>query len=156
MHWKNLLGIALDTFQPMMLPMAAAFVLLGGAIGLLAGIVVDKKREVAELEHESEKKRVALETLHRLMVTLSHYLLNANMIIGGRVLHARKNEVDKDTLASLDIIEEQARKIDAVIAALKRITEIKTAQYTDEDHDLMIDITREVEEALNKSEREER
>jgi hypothetical protein len=39
------------------------------------------------------------------------------------------------------VIEEQAHKIDAVIAALKNITDLKAADYT-WGHDLMLDIAR--------------
>ncbi|MBI5099809.1 MAG: hypothetical protein HZB30_11285 [Nitrospirae bacterium] len=48
------------------------------------------------------------------------------------------------------VISEQAKKIDAVMSALKRITEIKTAKYTAEGYALMIDISKEIEELLSK------
>lgn len=150
-HWKSLLSAALRSFDPMMAPMASAFMFFCAMIGLLIGIMVDKKRKLYAAEYENEKKKVALETLHRLIVTLSHYLLNANMIIGGRVRHSRKNEPNEDMIAALDVIEDQAKKIDAVITALSRVTEIKTAHYTKEDHELMIDITKEIEKELNKT-----
>jgi delta-aminolevulinic acid dehydratase/porphobilinogen synthase len=82
------------------------------------------------------------------MVTLSHYLLNANVVIGGEVRHSRKSELTEDVLASLEVIEQQAKKIDSVIQALRKITAIKTANYTSEGHDLMIDITEEIDEQL--------
>mgnify|MGYP001581558332 FL=1 len=150
-HWKSLLSAALRSFDPMMAPMASAFMLFCAMIGLLIGIMVDKKRKLYAAEYENEKKKVALETLHRLIVTLAHFLLNANMIIGGRVRHSRKNEPNEDIIATLDVIEDQAKKIDAVITALNRVTEIKTAHYTEEDHELMIDITKEIEKELNKT-----
>jgi len=150
-NWKNLFGIALTTFKPTMSPMAVAFILFSGIIGFMIGIIVDRGKKLYEAKHKNEKKKVALETLNRLMVTLSHYLLNANMIIGGKVRHIRKVESNEDTLDSLEVIEEQAKKIDAVIRSLKKITEIKTADYTNKGHGLMIDITKEMEEELNKT-----
>ena len=113
-------------------------------------MMLDRLQKAFNAEYENERKKVALETLKRLMVTLSHYLLNANMIIGGEARHSRKVEFNKDVLASLEAIMEQARKIDAVIGALKKITEIKTADYTTKGHGLMIDITQEMEQELNK------
>ena len=84
------------------------------------------------------------------MVTLSHYLLNANTVIGGMARRSRQNEANVQ--ASLDIIEEETKKIDAVIRSLKEITEIRTADYTTTGKDLMIDIAKNIEEHLKKSE----
>ena len=86
------------------------------------------------------------------MVTLSHYLLNANMIIGGKVRHCRKMTVDQDKLASLNVIEEQGKKIDAVLKALRNSVEINTSGYTSDGLVAMINISRELEEKLSMSE----
>ncbi len=112
--------------------------------------MLDRLQKAFQAEYENERKKVALKTLKRLMVTLSHYLLNANMIIGGKVRHSRKVESNKDNIASLKVIEEQARKIDAVIGALKKVTEIKTSDYTNKGQALMINITQEIEEQLSQ------
>ena len=150
-HWKDLPSRTLSAFDPMMLPMAVSFALFGGVIGLLAGILVDRKRRLNAAEHENKEKRIALETLREVMVTLSHYLLNANMIIGGRVRHCRKATADQDILAALAVIEEQGRKIDAVISALRDSTEIKVAGYTGDGAVKMIDISREIEERIERA-----
>jgi len=146
LQWNNLFTIARTTFAPTMLPMAISFVSLSGIIGLLIGILIDKKRRL-------DQKKIALETLNRLMITLSHHLLNANTVIGGMARHCKRNESNNDILCSLGVIEEQARKIDAVIIALKEITEIKTADYTTKGKAMMIDITREIEELLTGQEK---
>jgi len=129
-----------------MFPMAVSFALFGGLTGLLIGIITDRRQRLFAAELENQKKKAALETLHRLMVTLSHYLLNANTVIGGMVRKGRRNEANVQ--GSLDVIEEEAKKIDAVIRSLKEITEIKTADYTTSGKDLMIDITKNIEERL--------
>lgn len=113
--------------------------------------MLDRLQKAFNAEYENEKKKVALETLKRLMVTLSHYLLNANMIIGVEARRSQqKVELNKDIIVSLEVIMDQARKIDAVIGSLKKVTEIKTADYTTKGHGLMIDITREMAQELNK------
>jgi len=144
LRWDNLFTIARTTFAPTMLPMAISFVFLSGIIGILIGILIEKKRRL-------DQKRIALETLNRLMVTLSHYLLNANTIIGGMAGRCKRTTPDKDILCS-DVIVEQAKKIDAVIKALKGLTEIKTADYTTKGKALMIDVASEIEARLNKAE----
>jgi Tfp pilus assembly protein PilP len=66
------------------------------------------------------------------------------MIIGGEARRSQKVELNKYITVSLEVIMEQARKIDAVIGDLKKITEIKAADYITEGYGLMIDITREM------------
>jgi signal transduction histidine kinase len=147
--WHNWLGAqTLKTFTPVMLPMAVAFSVLGGVIGLLAGALIAKRESLHQAELVKAKKKIALETMRNLLVTLSHYLLNANMIIGGKVRHCKKLVLDGDLLASLDVIEEEGRKIDSVIKALRELNEIKTVDYTSDGQILIIDITRELDEQL--------
>ncbi len=117
---------------------------------ITARMEVERQRlRVAELENE--RKTIALETLHQLMVTLSHYLLNANAIIGGMVRRSERADSEEVRLASLKAVKEQAEKTEIVIGALKRAAEIKTAAYTPESHILMIDIKKEIEETLAKA-----
>ncbi|MBI5663544.1 MAG: hypothetical protein HZC49_00430 [Nitrospirae bacterium] len=149
MNEKSIFTLIQATFDPAMFPMAVSFALFGSITGLLIGMIIDRRKRLYEAELENEKKKAALETLHRLMVTLSHYLLNANTVIGGMVRRSRRNEANVQ--ASLDSIEEEAKKIDAVIRSLKEITEIRTADYTTSGKDLMIDITRNIEEHLKNS-----
>ena len=151
LHWKGVFNIAQTIFEPSMLPMAITFTCFGGVLGLLIGIIVDKKRKLYDIKHENEKKEVALKTLNRLMVTLSHYLLNISMIIGGEVRLTRKACSEKEAYSSLGVIEEQARKIDAVIGALKKVTKIKTTDYTSEGHALMLDIAEDMEKFLKET-----
>ena len=152
---RNISGIFRMALNPEMLPMAFSFAFFGGTIGLLTGILVDRKKRLYEVEHENEKKKVALETLKRLMITLSHHLLNANTVIGGIARLVRKNKPDNTSAESLEVIEEQSKKIDAVIKALQELTEIRTADYTSKGKDLIIDITKEIEELLNKAPEDE-
>ena len=149
MNERSIFTLIRAAFEPAMLPMAVSFSLFGGITGLLIGIIADRRNRLYAAELENEKKKAALETLNRLMVTLSHYLLNANTVIGGMVRRSRRDEAAVQ--ASLDIIEEEAKKIDAVIRSLKEITEIRTADYTTSGKDLMIDIVKNIEEHLGKS-----
>ena len=84
-------------------------------------------------------------------MTLSHHLLNANMIIGGKVRHSRKVVINEDILTDLTVIEEQGRKIYAVIKSLREAIEIKTADYTTSGEVKMIDIEKEIEDHLKQT-----
>jgi signal transduction histidine kinase len=148
---------AVMAFKPAMLPMSISFVLFGGIMGLLVGSIIDKQRKLIYTQHEHEKSKIGLETLNELMVTLSHYLLNANMVIGGKVRRCRKVMSSEDILPHLKVIEDQARRIDAVIGSLRELTEIRTTLYSTGGQTKMIDITKEIEAHLrqmNKSHKE--
>ena len=149
-HMDHVLSAARSIFDPNMLPMTISFSLLCGVVALLMGVVRDKQRKLHEAAIENERKKASVDTLQRLMVTLSHYLLNANTVIGGAVRHCRRHASPEEIASSLKVIEEQAHKIDAVIAALRKITDIKTTDYTSGGHDLMLDIASEIEEILKK------
>jgi PAS domain S-box-containing protein len=110
-----------------------------------------EKRRVRMMELENENKRIAVETLHQLMVTLSHYLLNSDTIIGGMVRRCERLDSKEEIHSSLQVIEEQARKIEIVIKALKQLSSVKTVPYTAESHTLMIDVAKEIDEALRNA-----
>lgn len=148
-HWGEVFNLSLGAFSPVMLPMTVAFLFMGGLAGYLIGVLAGRKKRLEAAERENENKKVALQTLNELMVTLSHYLLNANMIIGGMVHHCQKKKLDNDILASLNTIGEQAARIDAVIGALKKVTEVKTASYTSDGQASLLDISQELEQLLN-------
>lgn len=151
-HMDHVLSAARSIFDPVMLPMTISFSLLSGFAALLMGVIWDKKRKLHEAAIENERKKASVDTLQRLMVTLSHYLLNANTVIGGEVRHCRRHASPEEIASSLKVLDDQAHKIDAVIAALRKITDIKMADYASGGHDLMIDISQEIEELLKKIE----
>ena len=128
--------------------MALAFAVFGAGVALLIGVLSERKRRLFEAEMENGKRMTAIDTLQRLMITLSHHLLNANTVIGVTAHRSRRHATDAGLIESLDLIREEAAKIDAVIGALKKLTEIKTADYTSEGKDLMIDISKEIDENL--------
>jgi len=110
-----------------------------------------EKRRLRMVELENENKRVAVETLHQLMVTLSHYLLNSDTIIGGMVRRCERLDSKEEIHSSLHVIEDQARKIEIVIKALNQLSRVKTAPYTAESDTLMIDVAKEIDEALRNA-----
>lgn len=144
----ELLHVLQSGYHPEMLPMSLSFALFGGAIGLLSGILIGKRRKLREAELDNLMKKTAVETLQRIMITLSHYLLNANTVIGGNARRRKKYTAAEDFVVLLDVIDEESRKIEAVVNALRRITDLKTADYTAEGQGLMIDIAKELDELI--------
>jgi signal transduction histidine kinase len=114
-----------------------------------------EKHRLRLVELENERKTIALTTLRQLMVTLSHYLLNANTVIGGMARRSERAETDADRKAALDTIRKQAAKTEGIIEALKKVSEIRTTEYTRESQTLMMDLTKEIEETVSAAERKE-
>lgn len=110
-----------------------------------------EKQRLKLMEFENERKEVALETIRQLMVTLSHHLLNANTIIGGMVRRTARAKSKQERFASLEAIKEQTTKTETVIDALKKVTQIKTTDYTSEGSTLMIDLKNEIETILART-----
>jgi hypothetical protein len=137
-----------------MLPMAVPLVFFGTAFGLMAGLYLNHAYRLQQLVLEQEKDATALEAVKALTATLSHYLLNANMIIGGQVRHCRRFTPDQEILESLQVVEEQGRIIDAVVGALRelaRIVILRGSSGQDTSRQVsMIDLTGELEERLQK------
>ena len=104
------------------------------------------------VELENERKTIALTTLRQLMVTLSHYLLNANTVIGGMARRSMRTSSEAVRSDALDMIRKQAAKTEGIIEALKRVSEIRTTEYTNESQVLMMDLTKEIEETLRAAE----
>ncbi|MFA5616818.1 MAG: PAS domain S-box protein, partial [Syntrophorhabdaceae bacterium] len=114
-----------------------------------------EKHRLKLVELENERKTIALTTLRQLMVTLSHYLLNANTVIGGMARRSMRASSETARSAALDTIRKQAAKTENIISALKRVSEIRTTEYTKESQILMMDLTKEIEEALAAPEKKE-
>jgi signal transduction histidine kinase len=149
------LNLLRQAFGPGLVHMGLFFAVLGGAAGLATGFwYVEKKRLLAETL-ECQRDVAALETLKELMITLAHYIRNANVVIGGFSARLLKQCPDPELQEELRLIQEAAEEIDAVIAALQNITKISTVEYTASSHELMIDLKKDLEASLAKTRRPE-
>lgn len=93
----------------------------GFATGLLLGIYEARligAREAAARSSVLEQEREFVMQLHDVM---SHYLLNAVAVIGGRAAMLRE-ETGDDATASIDVIQAEASKIEGVVEQLQRLT----------------------------------
>ena len=134
-----------------MFVMAAPLALFGAATGFMAGVYLNRTERLHQVLLEQEKSTASLEAVKVLSATLSHYLLNANMIIGGKVRHCRRLDPSQDILESLMVIEEQGRIIDAVVGALREVAKVAIIHGTPNQIP-MIDLTKELEERLRQFE----
>ncbi|WP_027191444.1 hypothetical protein [Fundidesulfovibrio putealis] len=132
-----------------MIPMAAPLALFGAAFGFLAGSYLNRANRIQQLLLTQEKDSAALDTVKVLTATLSHYLLNANMIIGGQVRHCRRYTPPSEIMESLRIIEEQGLIIDAAVGALRELARI-VVSHESSGQVPMIDLARELENRLRQ------
>ena len=145
-HWSLVSILALERS---MMPMAVPFALFGAGFGVLAGSYLNRAHRVQQLLLEQEKNATTLETVKAFTATLSHYLLNANMIIGGKVRHCIRLAPGQEVLESLQVIEDQGRVIDAVVGALCEAAKI-TVLRESLGQVPMIDLVRELEDRLRQ------
>ncbi len=109
-------------FSPDMLAMGGAFAFMGGVAGLCLG--------AWHLQRvESQRRQAALQTLQELMVTLAHYIRNANQVIGGFSAHLQKHIEDPELLRQLGLIHQASHEIDQVINSLESLTEMNHSRY---------------------------
>jgi PAS domain S-box-containing protein len=109
-----------------------------GVVYRVAGINVD----ITDL------KLTVLKTLQDTMVTLAHYIRNANTVIGGFAARLLKHTSDDDTKQHLQLVHQASKEIDAVINSLQHLTEVTTARYTKDSRATMIDLKKELEARL--------
>jgi hypothetical protein len=140
-----------QAFGPDLVPLGLAFAALGGGVGWLLGAWYMQKAQLAAEQMECLRSLTALETLKELMVTLAHYIRNANMVVGGFSGHLLKCIPDQQCQEQLHLIQKAAQEIDAVIAALQNLTEVSTVEYTASSHELMIDLKKDIEARLAKA-----
>jgi signal transduction histidine kinase len=140
-----------QAFGPYPLRIGLVFAILGGVAGWFMGswFLQKKRLEAEKIEHL--RSITALETLKELMVTLAHYIRNANMVVGGFSDRLSRCICDPDCQKQLSLIQEASREIDAVIAALQDLTEISTVEYTASSHESMIDLKKDLEARLAKA-----
>lgn len=136
------------SFAPEMLAMGGAFAFMGGVAGFFLGIWFYQKEKLMVERLESLRRQVALETLQALMVTLAHYIRNANQVIGGFSSRMMKHLPDPKVQPQLRLIQQASREIEAVIASLETLSQIDRARYIGAWETKMIDLKQELEARL--------
>jgi len=136
------------SFAPEMLAMGGAFAFMGGVAGFFLGFWYSQKEKLMTEKLESQRRQVALETLQELMVTLAHYIRNANQVIGGFSSRMIKHPTGPETLRQLHLIQRASREIEAVIASLENLSKVDPAVYIGAWETKMIDLKQELEARL--------
>lgn len=147
--WKRLLDMSTDSTS---LWMGAVFAVFGGITGLGFGMWLHQRDRLMAEQLESARRLTALETLKELMVTLAHYIRNANMIIGGFSNNLAHHVSDPHQKEHAKLIHQASKEIDSVINSLQNLTEISVTQYVTSGAAQMIDLKEELEKYLEAAE----
>lgn len=125
-----------------------AFAFMGGLGGFFFGIWYYQKEKLAAKNLESQRHQVALQTLQELMVTLAHYIRNANQVIGGFSSRMMKHLHDPEVQQQLKMIRQASQEIEAVIASLESLSGVDHTKYIGAWKTRMIDLKQELEARL--------
>ncbi len=136
------------SFEPDMLAMGIPFALLGGIAGLFFGFWLNARLR----KFEAEKQLLAAETVRQLTVTLAHHLRNAVQAIGGTAASIIRRERDEDLRRRIELIGNEARRIEAVVRSLQSLETVATVRYVESCETMMIDIREELQKALKGAE----
>jgi aromatic ring-opening dioxygenase LigB subunit len=116
--------------------------------GLLAGMVIERKRRLVALRYENEKRASVLRAVRQLVMVLSHYFLNAALVTEADVKRLKKDGGIDARNEALDEIEAQARKTESVIGLLRDIDFEKLLDGSDPGYKKMLEVNSEIEKRL--------
>jgi hypothetical protein len=117
--------------------------------GLLAGMVIERKRRLVALRYENEKRASVLRAVRQLVMVLSHYFLNAALVTEADVKRLKKDGGIDARNEALDEIEAQARKTESVIGLLRDIDFEKLMDGSDPGYKKMLEVNSEIEKRLS-------
>jgi signal transduction histidine kinase len=143
--WKRLLDMSTDSVS---LFMGLFYALVGGITGLCFGLWLYQKDRLQAEQIESARRLTALDTLQELMVTLAHYIRNANMVIGGFSNKLANHLADSQEKQQAELVRQASQKIDLVINSLENLTEISVTQYITSGTARMIDLKQDLDQKL--------
>lgn len=143
--WMRLLDMSTDSTS---IFMGLAFSVLAGITGLCFGSWLYQRDRLVAEQVESARRLAALETLKALMVTLAHYIRNANMVIGGFSDHLIRHVLDQNHKDRLQLIHKASQEIEAVVDSLQNLVQISATEYIASGTAQMIDLQKELEERL--------
>ena len=143
--WKRWLEMTTNSTS---IFMGLAFSLLAGITGFWFGSWLYQRDRLAAERMESARRLSALETSKALMVTLAHYIRNANMVIGGFSDHLQRHVSEQRHKDRLQLIHAASREIGAVVDSLQDLVQIRTTEYIASGTAKMIDLQKEIEKRL--------
>ncbi len=137
------------SFSRHMVSMSFAFASIGAAAGLFWALSMLRGKSLKNAVLEKERHKASLEMLEKVMLTLSHHLLNATMAIGGQIRHIQRSEPEETVLSACAIILDECARIERVVHSLRSVSQ--TSRSPGIDSNLLADVEKVLEQVETKS-----
>jgi CheY-like chemotaxis protein len=91
-----------------------------------------QRQKIAEVESRERERKIQIETLKRIMMTLAHHLNNAIMPITFSAELCKRSELSRDsTLRLVQTCLKETQRINAIIERFEQYVESEEFKYTD-------------------------
>lgn len=117
------LTMSLQAFSGHMWLMALFYAALGGLFGFSVGLLIQRNSDLLSAKLERQHHDNARQLIEEIVLTVTHYVRNANSAVGGYSRLAMKSSKDEAVSKRLRVVIESSTQIDAVMAALQGIDE---------------------------------
>ncbi len=135
-------------FSPSMLPMTAAFVIFASVMGLLAGMVVERERRLEKFRQERERQKAVMEAVHRLIMVLSHHIINSALAIGAGAKALSRAGSNEERGQALKEIEGRIERIEAVMRTMQEMEFQEVLHGQENGYEGVIRTSRWIEERM--------
>ena len=145
----NLTRLLADTFSEKMLPMTIAFSFFCSVIGLLMGLLFERNARLGRLRFEMERRQAVMDSMHKLLAVLSHFILDFTLIIQAGIRQVKKEKPGQNLEGALEKIEEQAERNEQVLK-LVRDEFLEHIEDSDSSLSRILELTRNVERRMSR------
>ncbi len=137
-------------FSADMFPMAASFAIFCGILGLLLGILYERNLRLNQMKLEMEKKEQIMESMHRLLSVLSHFIINSNLVIGAKVRKLQKMDMEGSLGQILKSILHEAKRNEEVMRLVNQCEFLENLEDSETSMDEILKLTKQIEVHLSK------
>jgi len=145
---REALAMSLDAFSGHMWLMALFYAVFGGLFGYVVGLLFQRGRQLLSVELERQHHEAVRQLIEDIVLTVSHYVRNANSAVGGYTRLAMKSSKDENVSKRLQVVIESSTQIDAVMAALQSIDEKSEREEVGTTHLRMMKIQDQINSYL--------
>ncbi len=149
-HDLSVVGTISQVFSVEMVPMAAAFAIFCSLIGLLLAILFERNQKLSEMSLAMKRRRQVMESMHRLLSVLSHFIINSTLVIGTLVRRLEKRDVKGELRQELEKILTEAERNEEVMKLVNQCEFLENFEETDASMQEVLELTRKLEEGLTK------
>ncbi len=97
-----------------------------------------------------ERRQQVMESMHRLLSVLSHFIINSTLVIGTLVRRLEKKDVEGVLRQELEKILKEAERNEEVMKLVNKCEFLENFEETDASMEEVLQLTRKLEEGLTK------